>query len=276
MDFSLTKKEGIDILELSDAIDTGTINLIFTCKSGGISVSPFNSLNMGNHVGDKEVHVMENRRKILEMYGYHIEDAISSQQIHGDYITVVNVKDKGRGMKKIPPIPNSDGLITTNQDIVLMSFYADCVPLYLWDCKTGVVGLAHAGWKGTCLDIAGKMVENFLNRFHSNIKDIKAAIGPSICKSCYEVDDTVIQEFRKTFQENELHQICTDNVNGRFHLDLWKANEILLQRCGILPGHIIVSRYCTYCNPHLFYSYRRDQGKTGRMASLIFKTNRKR
>ncbi|OEF96064.1 peptidoglycan editing factor PgeF [Desulfuribacillus alkaliarsenatis] len=256
-------------IEINDTCDRQEVKLAFTCRSGGYSVAPYNSLNMAIHVGDVKDVVMKNRQKILSVFNIDISNSVSAEQIHKDSIHIVNKHDIGKGTTDKSPIPETDGLITTEFGIALLSFYADCVPIYVWDVTRGIIGIAHAGWKGTVLDIGGKMVENFSALYNSELSNIKIAIGPSICSNCYEVDDNVINKYKSLFNENELNLIYSCKSEGKYLLDLRKANEILLLKRGILSKHILHMNQCTSCNPDLFFSYRYNQGDTGRMAAII-------
>jgi len=268
--FNFRESANLKWYEYKHKINNDSIYLLFTTRNGGMSSFPYMSLNTATHVGDDKQTVLNNRNKILEKYGMNNNYCVSANQTHGDIIEYVTKRDCGKG-SIYDPINNADGLITDEYDVVLMSFYADCVPLYFFDKTKKIIGLAHAGWRGTTLDIAGKMVDKFCNQYHSNINDLCVAIGPSICKKCFEIDNAVINEFKKIFNRKEIDYISSKKLNGRYLLDLWSANKLLLLRKGLTNNQIHVMSLCTYCNEELFFSYRREQGQTGRMASIIFK-----
>src|SRR5699024_4992185 len=143
-------------------------------------------------------------------------------------------------------------------------FFADCVPLFFYDKRLNIVGIAHAGWKGTVKEIGAQMVKSFV-QLGSQMEDLFVAIGPCISKMNYEVNDHVI----KHIDENFVSKVVTDKGEGKYLLDLKQLNvEILLQN-GVMRNNIDITTYCTYEHEQLFYSYRRDNGKTGRMLAFI-------
>jgi YfiH family protein len=273
MQFNLRESADLKWYEYKYINNDDSIYLLFTTRNGGMSSNPYTSLNMATHVGDDKQTVLNNRNIILEKYGMNNKYCVSANQTHGDKIEYVTKDDLGKG-SIFDPINNADGLITDDYDVVLMSFYADCVPIYYFDKTKKIIGIAHAGWRGTTLDIAAKMLDRFCKKYNSNINDLRVVIGPAICKKCFEIDDTVINEFKKVFNSKEIEEISSKQVNGRYLLDLWKANELLLLRKGVSNNQIHVMSLCTYCEEELFFSYRRENGQTGRMASLIFKNSK--
>ena len=144
-----------------------------------------------------------------------------------------------------------------------MLFYADCVPVLLADPETGVIGLAHAGWRGTAAQIAKKTVAAMQDAFHVNPQNLLAAIGPSIGGCCYEVDDVVRNEMPG-------YESCfMDKCDGKYWLDLWQVNRQQLMETGVKPSRISVAGICTNHNPELFCSYRYENGRTGRMGVCL-------
>lgn len=267
----LKEQNDLQWFETIDINNNLKVIVAFTCRSGGYSQHPYTSLNMATHVNDDYKDVIANRKRFLQMYQMDVAQSVAANQVHGNQVYHVTKKDLGKG-SIYPPISDADGLITHENDIALLSFYADCVPIYIWDSHKGIISVAHAGWKGTTLDIGGKMVENFCKNFNSNVGDIQTVIGPSICKTCYQVGPDVVEQFKISFDEKELKQFAIEQAKDQYQLDLWKANEQLLLRRGILPHNLTIMGLCTSCNPNLFFSHRRDHGKTGRMAAVIMQT----
>ncbi len=142
-------------------------------------------------------------------------------------------------------------------------FYADCVPVLLADPKTGVIGLAHAGWRGTAAQIAKKTVAAMQETFGVQPENLLAAIGPSIGGCCYEVDDVV------RIQMQEYASCFTEKCNGKYWLDLWQVNRQQLMEVGVALSNISTAGVCTNHNPELFCSYRYENGKTGRMGVCL-------
>ncbi|AIQ37245.1 multicopper polyphenol oxidase [Paenibacillus sp. FSL R5-0345] len=251
----------------------------FTGRQGGASKEPYDSLNCAFHVGDAPDDVLKNRRALAEALDFKPEAWTCGEQTHGAEIAVVREADRGRGQKdRASAFQATDGLLTDVPGVLLTSFYADCVPLYFYDPVNQVVGLAHAGWKGTVAQIAAAMVSKMENIYGSHLQDIIAAIGPSIGDCCYEVDDYVMEHVRQL--EDELSKLTetTDTVGlyrtsdtdkNKYMLNLKEMNRRIMIKAGILPTHIECTSWCTSCNQDLFFSYRKENGVTGRMTSWI-------
>jgi len=254
----------------------GRLTAGFTGRHGGVSVKPYDSLNLAFHVGDVPEHVIGNRRRMAEALGFSLEDWTCGEQVHSGNVAIVRAEDRGRGsLDRDSAFQDTDGLVTNVPGILLTSFYADCVPLYFWDPATEAVGLAHAGWKGTVAGIAGNMVSAMASEYGSDPSRIRAAIGPSIGACCYEVDDRVMDRVRalhlppQDSAENPQSAIYIDKGNGKYMLNLKEINRRIMIKAGILAEHIECTTWCTSCNNGLFFSYRKDGGTTGRMASWI-------
>jgi YfiH family protein len=164
-------------------------------------------------------------------------------------------------------LAGTDGFVTNEPGVVLSSYYADCVPLFIVDPVQRVVGLAHGGWKGTVKRIGGKTIETMNAQFGTQARDCLVGIGPSEGQCCYEVDEQVVNPLRAEFPQWE--QFVQPKENGRWNLDLWAVNRQVFLDAGVPAEQIEVSGRCTACQTDLFFSYRAEQGKTGRMASMI-------
>ena len=163
----------------------------------------------------------------------------------------------------------TDGMVTNVPGICLVTFYADCAPLYLVDPVRKVIGLSHSGWRGTVGKIVKVTVETMTREFGSDPKDILAAVGPSICQDCYEVSEEVIGLFRENFVEELWPKLFYGKENGHYQLNLWEANRSIFEEAGILPEHITVTDVCTACNPELLFSHRASGGKRGNLAGFL-------
>lgn len=240
----------------------------FTTKHGGVSLAPFSSLNLGFHVQDKEAAVRENRRKLADILDFSINNWVGAEQTHEVHIETITRAGCGRGSLDYgSSFKATDGFFTQERGILLTLLFADCVPIYFYAPKKGAIGIAHGGWKGTVGGIAGEMVKHFQE---NNIppSEIFVVIGPSICETCYIVDERVI-----TLVQNILEDVGKKPYNrikdNQYHLDLRKLNKQILMHCGILDEHIQVTNYCTSCHVDHFFSHRRDKGQTGRMMGFI-------
>lgn len=251
----------------------------FTTRHGGVGQEPYATLNCAYHVGDDAEAVLRNRRLVTEKLAFPLEAWTCGEQVHGKAVAVITDKDKGRGfLDRQSALQDTDGLVTNVPGVLLTSFYADCVPLYFYDPVKQAVGLAHAGWKGTVAGIAVSMVETMEREYGSRREDIRAAIGPSIGDCCYEVDEAVMQHVRvwldepqdnDEYKQSASKRIYTPIANGKTMLNLKECNRHIMMKAGILPDHIECTTWCTSCHPELFFSYRKENGVTGRMASWI-------
>ncbi|MBQ9234712.1 MAG: peptidoglycan editing factor PgeF [Lachnospiraceae bacterium] len=265
IDYTSTPVIKYKIFDGYDKLVTG-----FSTKLGGVSRAHLYSLNLSFTRGDEADNVIENHKRFAKAVGYDIERLVFSNQVHGTNIRVIDSEeDAGKGMIKVSDIKEVDGLVTNLSNIPLMTFYADCVPIYYYDKVNNVIGLVHSGWKGTVSNIAGKMVQTMQEVYNSNPSDIVCAIGPSICKNCYEVDDVVIDRVKESFNEEEYKQIVEEKQDGKYQLDLHLACKINLMNAGILEENIAMPDLCTCCNNNILYSHRASNGKRGNLAAVI-------
>lgn len=240
----------------------------FTTKNGGTSQTDFTSLNIGFHVQDSLADVIENRTILSKKLNFPLNCWVGAEQTHETNITKVTHTDAGKGaIDYQSSIKATDGIYTSENNLLLTLCYADCVPIYFYAPKHKVIGMAHAGWKGTVHEIASKMIGVWREEGVPST-DIHVVIGPAICEKCYIVDDKVI-----TYVENILEEYDEKPYNlineGQYQLDLKALNSLLLHKAGVPKEQIHVSTWCTSCHSHLFYSHRRDKGKTGRLMSYI-------
>jgi polyphenol oxidase len=241
----------------------------FTTKKGGSSKGPFTGLNLGLHVHDDADDVRLNRKKLADVLQFPLEKWVCSEQIHDNRIEKVSGSDCGKGVLHYnTAVAGTDGLYTNETNILLALCFADCVPLYFFAPSKGLVGIAHAGWKGSVKNIAGEMIRLWTEKEKVPHADIYAAIGPAIGKCCYIVDDRVIDLVKKALKGLE-YAIYNETSKGQYALDLKELNRLLLLKAGVPEENILVSKYCTSCADELFFSHRRDKGKTGRMMSFI-------
>jgi YfiH family protein len=239
-----------------------------TSKNGGYSEGEFKSLNLGFHVGDVLKDVRLNRSEISTRLEFPLDSWIGAEQTHNDTILKVTRADRGKGAECYDDsLKDTDGFYTDEKGILLTLCYADCVPLFFIAPERGVIGVAHAGWKGTVKQIAKKMVELWQTEGIAP-EQIFAVIGPSICEKCYIVDKRVIDFVQKVLEDVEKKPYNLIN-EGQYSLDLREVNRLLLLKAGIPEQQILVTGYCSSCDREHFFSHRRDHGRTGRMLSFI-------
>ena len=260
-----------DWMEESPGLTAG-----ITGREGGTSGPPWTSLNCGLHVGDDAEAVVRNRALAAEAAGWDPAAWTCAEQVHGCRVHRVVRADRGRGGRDAESaIPGADAIMTDEPGILLASYYADCVPLLFHDPSRGAVALAHAGWRGTVLEIAARTVEAMEREFGSRPADIRAAIGPAIGPCCYEVDGPVIEralplaESLASAGGAPLDAMIRMTEDGKARLNLKEMNRQIMIRSGIMPSSIAFSSFCTGCRRDLFFSHRREGGRTGRMASFI-------
>lgn len=249
---------------------TGIVRHLFTTRIGGVSQGVYSSMNLSYARGDEKEAVDENYRRIAGVLGCGLQDIVCSDQTHTVNLRVVTGQDGGKGILRPKDYHDIDGLLTDEPGLVLATFYADCVPLYFVDTRNRAVALAHSGWRGTVARMGRCVTEKMKEVYGTRPEDLTAAIGPSICQACYEVSEDVaeafLQEFRGPGQEE---QILEKRGGGKYRLDLWRANEIILQEAGIPAGRIQVTDLCTCHNSGYLFSHRASQGKRGNLGAFL-------
>lgn len=244
----------------------GRVKHGFSMRLGGVSSGRYESLNLGLHVGDDPARVKINRQRWAGVFGIKADQVVAGHQVHGTKVAVVGREHWGRGAdSQDTAIPDCDALVSVEPGTALMSFYADCIPIFFYDPVTKGVGIAHAGWKGTLAGIAQKTVKALQTSFGVDPKTLVAAIGPSIGPCCFEVSPDLAGRFSDVFGDD----VVKHNWKYRPTVDLWKANETSLLSAGLCRTNIVRADLCTACHPQLLYSYRYERGPTGRMAAFI-------
>ena len=173
---------------------TGLVKNLFSTRLGGVSEGIFSSLNLSFGRGDDDSNVLQNFNRVGQVLGTSPVNMVRSSQTHTTNIKLVTGTDRGSGIVRPNEETDIDGLITKEKGIVLVTSYADCVPLYFVDPVNEAIGLAHSGWRGTAGRMGACMVEQMQTHFGTKPEDIIAAIGPSICQECYEVSEDVADE----------------------------------------------------------------------------------
>ena len=271
-------KEGIEIPLFTFPLleETGIVRHGFTTRLGGVSEGIFSTMNLSFSRGDKKEAVEENYRRLAEALLVEPDSFVCSRQTHTtnvirvgrEDITGCGISSAAAGNAREEKYQDVDGMVTNEPGVTLITFYADCVPLYFVDPVHHAIGLSHSGWKGTAARMGKVTLEKMKREFSTDPKDVICAIGPSICKNCYEISEDVAVVFQKEFAGRE-DEILVDKGDGKYLLDLWKANEIVLTEAGVSLSHLTVMEVCTCCNAELLFSHRASKGKRGNLAAVL-------
>ncbi len=235
----------------------GLLHAVFS-RAGGVSEPPFDSLNASFAVQDDPDKVRANRELMARALESDPARIVSARQVHGRGVASV-----GRANLGGPDLPDTDALVTDEPGVLLLLKFADCVPVILWDPVRRVVGLAHAGWRGTVLGTAAATVQHMARMHGCSPADLEAGIGPSIGPCCYQVGPDVARAAERAFPGAGVVQREPD---GESRFDLWSANAEALMRAGVAEEKIEVAGICTRCRSDLFFSHRASGGRTGRFA----------
>ena len=262
-------KHGVTWLSFPSLEATGMVKHAFSTRMGGVSEGPFATMNFSFTRGDDPNAVKENYRRMANSLDVEMERMVVTWQTHTTNVRKVTEEDFGKGVIKDRDYRDIDGLITNIPGVTLVTFFADCVPLYFLDMKNKAIGLSHSGWRGTVHRMGQETLLRMREAFGTDPADVVACIGPSICQDCYEVGPEVIEQFRNAFAECHHENLFYEKPNGKFQLNLWEANRIVLSEAGIPENQISVTDICTYCNPDLLYSHRRCADKRGNLCAFL-------
>ncbi len=236
----------------------------FTTRLGGVSTGTLASLNIGQSRGDKPENVAQNYRILGKAIGFDPMKLVLTKQIHSDIVRVVDRREWGLHLVA-GAAKECDALVTNDPGTALAIFTADCTPILLWDPVTGAVGAAHAGWRGTAADIAGKTLGAMQSAFGCDPKDIRAAIGPNLGQCCFETDADVPDAILAAFGEEAKAFIRP--AGNKFYVNLKEINALSLRRAGV--QHIEISTACTKCDPEKFWSHRVHGPTRGAQGAII-------
>ena len=263
--FYLEKTGGLTIGRFSLLQEAGLHHAMSTLL-GGVSKAPWESLNLGYHVGDCSDDVTANRKLFCEAVGVEADKVVALQQVHGDRVVVVDEGQCGQGAFAWDgALVGTDAVVTAAKGVPLLLLVADCVPVLLFDPVHRVLALAHAGWKGTVAGIAASSLEVMKERFGTKAEECLAALGPSIGQCCYPVGENVLQCLPADLPAGLLRREKEEQ-----RLDLRGFNAWLLSQAGIPPQQIADAGVCTCCQKDLLFSHRGDGGQSGRLGLLAW------
>ena len=240
----------------------------FSTRLGGVSEGVLSTMNLGFGRNDLPGNVVKNHEIIANAIGFNPENIVASKQTHTTNVKIVSKKDCGKGIYRERDYDDVDGMITNEKGIVLATYFADCVPLYMVDTKNKAIGLSHSGWRGTVGKIGKVTLDLMKETYGTNPKDVIACIGPSICRDCYEVSEDVATEFETAFKGRE-KDILINKGNGKYQLDLWECNYIIFKECGVYEENIHMPDICTCHNMEMMFSHRATQGRRGNLAAFL-------
>lgn len=261
--------DGVPYLSFPMLEKTGIVCHGFSTRMGGVSTGVYSTMNFAFLKGDDPDHVRENYRRMAKAIGVDEERMVLSWQTHTTNIRRVTEDDAGKGITRERDYQDIDGLITDVPGMTLVTFYADCVPLYFLDPVHRAIGLSHSGWRGTVARMGQVTMEAMGREYGSKPEDIIVCIGPSICQDCYEVGEEVAAEFRGAFSKEYWPELLREKPDGKFLLNLWRANEIVLLGAGVKADNIQITDICTHCNPDYLFSHRTMGNERGNLAAFL-------
>ncbi len=254
--------DGLRYFTFDSLNDPSLVQAVFT-RRGGVSSTPWASLNLGGTVGDNPAHVQENRQRAFRAVGINSGQVYDVWQVHSADVVIT---DRPRPIDE--PHLRADAILTDRPGVTLFMRFADCVPILLYDPQHKAIGLVHAGWKGTVNHIAARAVVAMQQAYGSALQDILAAIGPSIGAHHYEVGTEVVAQVQQAFGLDAASLLIANAENGPgVQFDLWNANRTVLEQAGV--RQVEIAGVCTACHVDDWFSHRAESGKTGRFGAII-------
>ncbi len=243
----------------------GRIKHGFCTRLGGVSQGPFRSLNFDAEVGDSLENVEQNKVILGQAMKINPARIFLANQVHGDQVLVLDEYPDENPSNYY--YLDYDAIITQKKGIAIGVLTADCLPIMLYDPVREVIGIVHAGWRGTCLNIVGNVVSKLRNLFGVQLEDLLVGLGPSIGPCCYSVDIKVVRSIKNS--TNRWKEFIKPLKANRYSMDLVALNIHQLLEAGIPKENILRINACTACNSKVFFSHRASKGKTGRQLSFI-------
>ncbi|MDO5407263.1 MAG: peptidoglycan editing factor PgeF [Eubacteriales bacterium] len=264
----IRNQDGVCYLAFPALEETGMVSHSFSTRIGGVSEGRFASMNFSFSRGDDPEHVRENYRRMAQVLGVEMDQMVVSYQTHTTNVRVVTEEDAGKGVLRERDYQDVDGLITNVPGMTLVTFYADCVPLYILDPVHRAIGLSHSGWRGTVNRMGKMTLEAMKREYGTEPSEVIVCIGPSICQDCFEVGGEVVEAFDHEFGEAS-RALSYEKPNGKYQLDLWRANRLVFEQAGVPSNQIHTTDICTHCNPELLFSHRTVGNERGNLAAFL-------
>ncbi|TYO98483.1 hypothetical protein EDC39_10683 [Geothermobacter ehrlichii] len=236
----------------------------FTTRNGGVSRAPFNSLNLGLNTEDLRANVEGNRATLTHAFGLEPHQLLTVRQVHGDHILLIDQPNPD--LSHFQQV-ECDAIISNQPGMLIGILVADCFPVLLAAPGKRVVAAVHAGWRGVAARLIERTVEALAKQLQVFPEELVAAVGPGVCADSYEVDRPVREAFRRA--GIAWNDIARETRLGHWQLDLRQACLQQLASAGIADDCIEAAGQCTCCHKELFFSHRRDRGRTGRQLGFI-------
>ncbi|MFZ5975495.1 MAG: peptidoglycan editing factor PgeF [Bacillota bacterium] len=267
--FTHRENGGVEFAVINSFEQTGLVRHGFTTRKGGVSTEPFNALNLNRTRGDAPLSVEQNYLLMCEALNIPLDALVLVNYEHGARVHRVGAADIGKGITRPTDLPHCDGLITDEPGVALLTLHADCMGLFLLDPVKKSIGVCHAGWKGVAQGMGTAMVLAMEEAYGSKPSDLLCGITAHIRSCCFEVGAPVAKIFRDAFPG--AHAVL-EREGKKPAVDLEACMLDMLLGAGVLEEHITMQQECTSCMAELYYSHRRDRGKTGSMASVLMLT----
>ena len=262
-------RRGIPFLSFESFDQTGLTVNAFSTREGGVSSGYCASLNFRGTMDDDPENISENYRRMADALSVSVSQMVLTQQTHTTNLLRVGREEMGYGLTKPLPWTDVDGLVTNEPGVMLVAFFADCVPLYFLDPVHKAIALSHSGWRGSVCRMGEVTIKRMQKEFGSRPEDLLAGIGPCICRKCYEVDEFVAERIRESFSEEEMKDFLLPGRPEHYQLDLPRMNRLIMKQAGIPDDHISDSGHCTCCESDRFFSHRATNGKRGNLCAFL-------
>jgi len=264
----ILEKDGLTLMQFEGIDKNWPMSHALSTRKGGVSNIPFNSLNVGIHVGDEVKSVIENRKKVCQAIGASTENFVAMQQAHTANVTVIkSERDFGGFISWEGGHRNVDAVVTNLKNVTLFTMAADCAMTLFFDPAQKVLCLAHCGWRGALLNIYSNVIKVMSLEYGTKPENLFAGISPTISCKSYQVGEELIKKLNYLY-EPEIASNFYKIENDGYHLDIQAI--LLYQLEGLGVKKVEVANICTAENTDLFYSHRQEKGKTGRFGIFAY------
>ena len=233
-----------------------SVGVLVSTRNGESVLPPWNSLNFSVKRGDTSQNVRTNLNRFAKACGFNRGDFVMARQVRGSKIQPVTESNRGQRIEEV------DGLITDVTGLPLLTLYADCVPVVVYDPNKHVLGVCHAGWQGTTLQISRKLIQCLTDSYGIDPGDCRCGIGPSIGPESYEIGPDVLAIVRRELP-NADSLLRPARRNGHAYFDLWKANQDQLVAAGVPASQTEICGMDTAQLTDVFFSHRAEKGRCG-------------